>query len=518
MNIGLPLSQDFTHFLIAFAVLAALIVISEVLRKAIGMKSSTTRKIVHILTGVLAFLSPYYFETNFYPAVLAMAFIPFNLLAIKKGWLKSLNEDGDASLGTIYYPLAFLILALFFWGEKSWILQISMLVLGFGDAFAALVGENAVKPHHFKLGQTTKSIEGSIAMFGTSLIVLVGTLVMFHDRAKVVANMDLITLIALCVAVALVATAVEALLSGGVDNLAIPLTVAYIFAVLEFNGTVFVQSVLIGVSLSLLLARVSFALKFLTASGAIGTFLFGSNVFSMGGLAWTIPVLTFFILSSVLSKIGRERKKKFDLIFEKSSQRDAGQVVANGGVAWILMIWYSITNDPVIFIAYLGTLAAAQADTWATEIGTMIRNPKPRSILNFKPVPAGTSGGITVTGTTGGFVGALLICVSAWAIVPDQMFSVGILQSFLIVGLAGLGGSLVDSFFGATVQAMYYDPFRKKVTERTHSMSPEGKLVPNELQKGIRWVDNDVVNFLCTAAGAGAAVLLANAFASQAFS
>ncbi|NTV45375.1 MAG: DUF92 domain-containing protein [Chlorobiales bacterium] len=513
MNIGLPLSQDFTHFVIAFFALLALIVISELSRKALGIKSVTTRKIVHILTAVLTFFAPYYFETNFYPALLAAVFIPLNLLAIKMGWFKSLNEDGDPSLGTIYYPLAFLILTLFFWGDKSWILQISMLVLGFGDAFAALVGENAVNPHHYKLAQTTKSIEGSIAMFGTSLIVLVGSLVVFHDRAKVVANMDLITLIALCVAIALVATAVEALLSGGLDNLAIPLTVAYVFAVLENNGTVFVQSVLIGVSLSLLLARVSFALKFLTASGAIGTFLFGSNVFSMGGLAWTVPVLTFFVLSSVLSKIGRERKKKFDLIFEKSSQRDAGQVVANGGVAWILMIWYSITNDPIIFIAYLGTLAAAQADTWATEIGTMIRNPRPRSILNFKPVPAGTSGGITVTGTTGGFVGALLICVSAWAIVPDQMLSIGVVQSFLIVGLAGLGGSLIDSFFGATLQAMYYDPFRKKVTERTHSMSPEGKLVANELQKGIRWVDNDVVNFLCTMAGAAVAIILTNMIA-----
>lgn len=514
MNIGLPVSQDFTHFVIALFALLAVIGISELLRKALGIKSSTTRKIVHILTAVLTFFAPYYFETNFYPSLLAAVFIPFNLLAIKMGWFKSLNEDGDPSLGTIYYPLAFLILALFFWGEKSWILQISMLVLGFGDAFAALVGENAVNPHHYKLAQTTKSIEGSIAMFGTSLIVLVGALVVFQDRAKVIGNMDLITLIALCVAIALVATAVEALLSGGLDNLAIPLSVAYVFAVLDSSGTVFVKSVLIGVSLSLALARVSFALKFLTASGAIGTFLFGSNVFSMGGLAWTIPVLTFFILSSILSKIGRQRKKKFDLVFEKSSQRDVGQVIANGGMAWIMMIWYSFTNEPIIFIAYLGSLAAAQADTWATEIGTMLRNPKPRSIVNFKPVAAGTSGGITVTGTTGAFVGALLICLSAWLIVPDQMMSLGAVRSFAIVGLAGLGGSLVDSFFGATLQAMYYDPFRKKVTERTHSTSPEGKLVPNELIKGVRWVDNDLVNFICTMAGAVVAIILTNMIAA----
>lgn len=517
-------SQDFTTFIIALVLLLALLGISEGMRRFLNVKASVTRKIVHILTSILIFFSPYYFESSFYPALIPLLFIPINLLAIRNNFLPSLHEkaqnddsDDKPSYGTVYYPLAFFILVLLCWGEHVWIMQTSMLVLGFGDAMAALVGENNEKSHTFKLLSYKKTIEGSIAMFVTSVFVLMGSLIFFLEQSSIISSLNLTALIALCIAIALVVTAVEALLSGGMDNLFIPLSVAYILSILEINGTVMYSSVLIGISIALLFARVSFALKFLTASGAVGTFLFGSNIFSMGGLVWTVPVLTFFLLSSVLSKIGKEHKKKYDLIFEKSSQRDFGQVLANGGIAWILMIWFSYAQDPMIFLAYLGTLAAVQADTWATEIGTMVKDPKPRYILNLKPVPAGTSGGITFTGTFGGFVGALLIAVSAWIIAPEKMMSIGIVQSFLIIGFAGAGGSLVDSFFGATVQAQYYDPIRKKTTERTHSKTENGELIENELQKGIRWIDNDVVNTLCATTGGILGYFLTQAFAEPDF-
>ncbi|ACF12688.1 protein of unknown function DUF92 transmembrane [Chloroherpeton thalassium ATCC 35110] len=509
MDQNSALSSDFYHFLAALGIILVIVGFAEFLKSILKMQSGVTRKIVHVGTSVLVALSPNYFETGFYPAVLAVLFIPFNLLAIKKGWLSSINKDEaleahhqDQNYGTVYFPLSFLILTLLCWDSHAWIMQTAMLILGFGDAFASLVGENTEKPHAYKLLASTKSLEGSITMFGTSLIILVGAFVVFQDQSEVIKQMDLSVVIALCVAIALIVTAVEALLSGGLDNLFIPLSVAYLLAVLETNGIGAVQGILLGVSLSLILARASLAFKFLTPDGAVGTFLFGSNIFSMGGVEWTVPILTFFLLSSVLSKLGKSRKKKYDLIFEKSSQRDFGQVLANGGVGWILIIWYSFTNEPMLFIAYLGTLAAVQADTWATEVGTMMKDPKPRFILNMKPVPAGTSGGITFTGTMGGFFGALLICASAWAIMPDELMSVGLVQSFLIVGLAGAGGSLVDSFFGATVQAQYYDPIRKKETERTHSVAADGTIVENELIKGYRIIDNDIVNFLCATMGA----------------
>jgi uncharacterized protein (TIGR00297 family) len=314
------------------------------------------------------------------------------------------------------------------------------------------------------------------------------------------------------IALALIATAVEALLSGGADNLFVPLAIAYPLGIMQIQGIETVQNVVLGVAISGVVARASLSLKFLSASGATATFLLASNIFSMGGIVWTVPIMTFFVLSSILSKIGRAQKKKYDLIFEKGSQRDMGQVFANGGIGWLLMIWYSFVTDStlrdLIYIGYLGTIAAVQADTWATEIGTIVRNPKPISIVNFKPVPAGTSGGITFIGTMGGFIGACVICASAWLSNWEKMAELGVWNSFALIGGSGLLASLVDSFLGATLQAQYYDPIRQKITERTHSLREDGTLIENQLQKGYRWMDNDLVNFICGMTGAGMAILL----------
>ena len=167
-----------------------------------------------------------------------------------------------------------------------------------------------------------------------------------------------------------------------------------------------------------------------------------------------------------------------------------------------------MTNDPAIFFAYLGTLAAVQADTWATEIGTMWPNPKAWLVTTFKEVPVGTSGGVSVPGTSGAFLGSLFICASALAINVQWLYDFGLLPSLLLIGFSGLLASLVDSFFGATVQAQYFDPIREKVTERTHSMSPDGVLVENRLIKGTPLVNNDLVNTFCALSGSALAYVV----------
>jgi len=69
------------------------------------------------------------------------------------------------------------------------------------------------------------------------------------------------------------------------------------------------------------------------------------------------------------------------------------------------------------------------------------------------------------------------------------------------LGFSGLLASFVDSFFGATLQAQYYDPIREKVTERTHSIASDGSQVENRLLKGYPLVNNDLVNTLCALSG-----------------
>jgi uncharacterized protein (TIGR00297 family) len=150
------------------------------------------------------------------------------------------------------------------------------------------------------------------------------------------------------------------------------------------------------------------------------------------------------------------------LLTEGGGQRTERQVLANGGVAALAALAGS-------WIAFAGALAAAAADTWASEIGRHSRTP-PRLITNRTRVPAGTDGGMTLLGTAGGIAGAVFI--AGLSFVLGQ-------RGVAAITIAGIVGMLMDSLLGATVQ---------------------GK---------VRWMDNDAVNLAATLTGAVCASLIA---------
>lgn len=140
-------------------------------------------------------------------------------------------------------------------------------------------------------------------------------------------------------------------------------------------------------------------------------------------------------------------------------------------------------------LLFLCALATVNADTWATEIGCWVGQ-TPRSLRNFKPVPPGVSGGITLAGTLGGLAGALFI---PWVVI--QLWPLNAAE-FIVVAWAGFLGSGIDSVLGASLQAQYRDPATGALTERTEI---DGR--PAVRVHGLAWIDNDWVNFLASLGG-----------------
>lgn len=223
-------------------------------------------------------------------------------------------------------------------------------------------------------------------------------------------------------------------------------------------------------------------------------------VFSAGGLAWSVPLLVFFLSSSLWTRLGIRSSQKPPSRDGKRG-RTAGQVLANGGPALLaaaVSIYQPEASWP--WWCYLGSLAAVTADTWATEIGPLFSNPT-FLITSGKRVPAGTSGGVSLPGTLASGSGAAAL--AALAGIPA---SVGFNpKGFMIVVLAGLTGSLLDSWLGATVQRRAYCPSCGKDTEHpdTHPCR-----LPLAQVRGISWMTNEAVNFFCAAAGGITAPLL----------
>jgi uncharacterized protein (TIGR00297 family) len=252
-----------------------------------------------------------------------------------------------------------------------------------------------------------------------------------------------------------------------------------------------------------LLAGVCRAAKLLSNSGAVATFVVGTIIFGLGGGKFAVPLLTFFFTSSLLSRFGRARKAAAAGHAAKGEVRDAGQVIANGGVACIVVLIFAatvrvwpafVTRNLLLY--YLAALATVNADTWATELGSLYGGP-PRLLSNWKPAPPGTSGAVTLVGMLAAFAGSLVVALSSvyfWRL--D-------LVELLCVTWAGLVGCFTDSLLGAGLQAQYRDPVTGDLTERTEV---NGR--PNSRVRGLAFINNDVVNFLASAAGILAAWLL----------
>jgi len=240
----------------------------------------------------------------------------------------------------------------------------------------------------------------------------------------------------------------------------------------------------------------------LSKSGVIAAAVLGTVVFGLGGLNWAALLLAFFISSSGLSRLFKRRKAKFDEKFSKGSRRDSGQVLANGGIAGLFVLLHLFFPEAIWpWLGCAGALAAANADTWATELGVL--NPRPpRLLTNWKSVEQGTSGAVSLIGTLAALGGSLFIAlIAAWA------WPATLVNWLLVggIGLAGLLGSLMDSIFGATLQAIYYCPACKKETERhpLHICGTNTRQV-----RGLGWLSNDWVNTACTLAGGLLAVIL----------
>ena len=263
------------------------------------------------------------------------------------------------------------------------------------------------------------------------------------------------------------------------------------------------MQILYGFILAIMVAYIAYRAHSLDKSGAFAATSVGTIIFGLGGWQWAILLLTFFITSSGLSRAFQKRKQGLSEKFSKGHERDAGQVFGNGGLATLFAALHGFYPESIIpWFGFAASLAAVNADTWATELGVLNPTP-PRMITDLrKRVEKGTSGGISLWGTFASLLGSSIIALLAVLLSPIDAVNT---NYFLLITAAGLAGSLFDSFLGATVQAMYYCPTDNKETEK-HPLHTCGTKTVHI--RGWEWLNNDWVNFACGAFGAIVALLL----------
>lgn len=308
----------------------------------------------------------------------------------------------------------------------------------------------------------------------------------------------------------------------------------------------------LGIMLARTISNSGLRKRSLDRSGALSAFLVASLSLAT---SWRngITLLAFYWTSSKLTRVGSKIKGKLEEGATEGGERGAGQVFAcsliavvcacvrralvgadgpllqllpmmmggSGSAAAMMMMSpnsMALLGDQLT-LAYVAFFACCAGDTWASELGILSKS-LPRLVIKpWKKVPPGTNGGVSLVGLGASAAGGTLMGLlhgifvpggiaslfpASWpspllsAISPAQ-FGREVLVLTFVGFMGGLGGSLLDSLLGATIQATFYDEEAKKIAKLS---GPTTRKVG-----GWGFLSNEMVNVVSTAMSALVAAL-----------
>jgi len=216
------MTDNLVHFLYLSVAFLALFSLGEIAYHFFKIKGETTRKFIHIGTGLLTLSFPIFFTSVLWVALLCLSFLLILLASQRYNFLKSINDIDRKSHGSALYPIIVVLIFAFYdvyqhtdnpcflLGSVSYF-YLPILIMAIADPVAAIVGKK-FPIGRYSIRKQQKTLLGSLAFFLTAMLIC---LAFIH-----VHYWWLILLIALST------TIVEGVSKNGFDNFSIPLAVA----------------------------------------------------------------------------------------------------------------------------------------------------------------------------------------------------------------------------------------------------------------------------------------------------
>lgn len=238
----------------------------------------------------------------------------------------------------------------------------------------------------------------------------------------------------------------------------------------------------VGLNTVLLVLALVLPKKLLTVAGIWHGWILGVLVWIALGWQGYAVVLFYFLVGSLVTKIGIAEKEAAGIAEKRSGARGPENVwgsALTGAICAVgILLFKAIAPDisdtiiPLLMLGYVASLSTKLSDTCASEIGKAYGK-NTFLITNLQPVSRGTEGAVSWEGTIAGIVGSLAIAGVGW--------SVGFIDLWGIAwcAIAAFIATNLESLIGATLQGKY------------------------------SWLTNEVVNFINTLIGAIAAIILA---------
>ena len=441
-----------------------------------GEFSEDTRQAVHMAMGGFALALP--FLSWWYATTFALLAVFFNLGLLERlTWRPLFRPDEHRRVftsGIVLYPTAVFGLLLAFPSRPD-IVAAAWGILAAGDGMASIVGRRWPIARLPWNGE--KSVGGSLAfvLFGGSA----GAFLAWWCGTSLQPPPYGWFMIAGPFIAATAAGAVETLPVTLDDNVSVSASAGAVMWALSLVSEDLVaaalrapaMAVVVPVVLNVSVAGAGYFARTVTVAGAITGAVIGTVIMFFTGFAgWTL-LLASFACAVVTSRMGLARKRAQGIEEARGGRRGPGNAIANTGVAAAAAAMSALTyaHDPAR-LAFVAALVAGSSDTVASEIGKAWGR-RTFLVTTARRVPPGTSGAMSLEGTLAGIGSAALLGAGAAGL--------GLINwdLVLIVAAAATAGALVESALGATFE-----------------------------ERGI--VNNDVLNFLNTAAAAYAAIVL----------
>lgn len=216
--------------------------------------------------------------------------------------------------------------------------------------------------------------------------------------------------------------------------------------------------------------------KFLTPAGLLHASLLGIGLWTFLGFKGWLVCVSYLILGNIVTKVKMSEKERLGIAEKRGGARGPENVWGSAGVAILCAIgtYFYPQYTTLLQVAYVASLATKLSDTCGSEIGKAYGKTT-YLITTWRLVPKGTEGAVSVEGTVAGVVGSALLTAIAYFLsiinTPTQA---------AICVLAAFVGTTAESYIGASFQT-----------------------------DSVKWLTNELVNFINTAIGAATAVALA---------
>ena len=405
-------------------------------------RAEAARKALHIGMAGFALLLP---SISWGAALAAAGFAAlFNVAVLPRVapyFLRKEEGERGFSVGIALYPLVVFLLLLIFRRNLP-VVAAGWGYLAFGDGFASLAGLGLGGPR--LPWNSRKTFSGFI---GYLVFGFLGASFLYGFVAsRFPSSSELLCLFA----AALAGAALESLPSELDDNVLPPLVAAAVLACLLWTreswadvlGPGALRGLLVALSVNVVLSGIALSLRLVRPSGALLGALLGTVILAFGTAPLYLLLWVFFGVGTLATRFRKACKEAMGKAEDRGGRRGATNVLANVSVAAFCALVAGLgPNGDAFRLAAAAALATALMDTVGTEIGQAVASP---TVLlpDFRRVPPGTDGAISVAGTLAGFGAAAFLAAAG---VASLLLTT---RGAVAVLLAASVGTVLESLLG----------------------------------------------------------------------